>query len=74
MAGGAADAALVVVHAVGLELEVGAAQGVGGVLDVAAPDHGFDVVLEEDGVRRGRGNSWWARGDRPRRNRSVPCG
>ena len=52
VAGGLADAALVVVHAIGLEFEVGAAQGVGRVLDVAAPDHGFDVVLEEDGVRQ----------------------
>ena len=52
VAGRLADAALVAVHAIGLEFEVGAAQGIGGVLDVAAPDHGFDVVLEEDGVRQ----------------------
>ena len=50
VAGCAADAALVVVHAIGLEVEVGAAQGVWRVLHMAAPDHGFDVVLEKDGV------------------------
>src|ERR1039458_9339137 len=50
VAGGLADAALVVIHAVGLEFEVRAVEGVGGVLDVAAPDHGFDVVLEKDGM------------------------
>src|ERR1017187_1456794 len=46
------EAALIAVHAIGLKLEVRAAQGVGGVLDVAAPDHGFDVVLEKDGMRQ----------------------
>src|ERR1035438_10056054 len=52
VAGGPADTALVAVHAAGLEFEVGAAQWVGGVLDVAAPDHGFDIVLEKDGMRQ----------------------
>ena len=52
VAGRLADAALVAVHAICLEVEVGAAQGVWRVLDVAAPDHGFDVVLEKDGMRQ----------------------
>src|ERR1035437_8111108 len=52
VAGGLADAAFVVVHAIGLEPEIGAAQGVGGVFDAAAPDYGFDVVLEKDGMRQ----------------------
>src|ERR1035437_885527 len=52
VAGGLADATLVVVHAIGLEPEIGAAQGVGGVFDAAAPDYGFDVVLEKDGMQQ----------------------
>ena len=51
VAGGAADAALVRdTCGPACSRKYARRSGVGGVLDVAAPDHGFDVVLEEDGV------------------------
>ncbi len=58
--GGAAGGFLVGEHAARLEGEVGFAERIGGGFGVAAPDGGFDVVLEEDGV--GEAGDSWGRG------------